>query len=244
MIENTEVRGFADAHMHIADVAEQDGYRDIGNAALLLSCTATRDQWEVQRRMAAADSRIRPFYGIHPWFAAGAPDGWSEDLRMMLEDDERAGVGETGIDRLHPDVELQLRVFVGHAALAAEFDRPLNVHLIRTEAETLRAVREHAGGVPVILHSYTGDPGHVPAFAAENCYFSLSWRIMRLSDLRRYRLLAAIPDDRLLVETDAPVKERDFRGMGGFLHRLARLKSMETEELVELTLANTRRVLG
>lgn len=244
MTEDAAVTGFADAHMHIVDVGAKGGYPDIDYAALLLSCTASFDEWEPQRRMAAADTRIRPFYGVHPWHAETAPADYLEVLRGMLEDDGRAGVGEIGIDKLYPEPETQMRIFVEQMETAAETARPATVHMVKTEAETLRVIRMHSGDVPVILHSYAGDPGHTKAFSAENCYFSISSRILRMSQPRAMRILSAIPDDRLLVETDAPIRDHAYGSMGRFLIALAALRSTSVDELVGLTTANTLRAIG
>ncbi len=97
----TEIQGFADAHLHIVDVKKQGGYPDIDGASLLLTCTSSFDQWEEQRLIDLNDVRTFPFthtslVDIH------SPADYDDKLQELLKKEKRAGIGEIGIDKTHP----------------------------------------------------------------------------------------------------------------------------------------------
>lgn len=239
-----EIQGFADAHLHIVDVERQGGYPDIENASLLLSCTSSFDQWEEQRKMGAADSRIFPFYGIHPWFVSTAPSNYIDLLDTFLKRDERSGVGEIGIDKTHPALDVQMEMFNAQMEVANEFERPVTIHMVGTETETLKVIKDQRMRVPVILHSYSGPDSYIGAFSKQECYFSISPRILQKSEIRIMRLLSAIPDDRLLIETDAPIRSRNCNDMAHLIKILAGFKSITASELITITKNNTMRVIS
>ena len=72
--------------------------------------------------------------------------------------------------------------------------------------------------------------------------FSVNPRILARSESRIARLLRSVPEDRLLLETDAPYLAREFSGMTGFADRLAGILGTTGEELMRLTLDNARRI--
>lgn len=141
-------------------------------------------------------------------------------------------------------MNLQKDFFESQLRLAAEMHRPTTIHMIRSEVDTLRIIRKVKCDIPMILHSYSGPDSYVKAFTTEGCYFSLSHRIFKRSEMRIMRLLSEIPDDRLLVETDAPICSHTCRSMSEFITSLAGFKSMDREELIDLTSKNTRTVIG
>jgi len=240
----TEIQGFADAHLHIVDVKKQGGYPDIDCASLLLTCTSSFDQWDEQRQIDINDIRTFPFYGIHPWSISTAPADYDDRLQELLKKEKRAGVGEIGIDKTHPQLETQMRYFERQIEIAKELKRPVTIHMVGTEAETLKALKEHSIGAPVILHSYSGPDNYVNAFSDEDCYFSISPRILQKSEIKIMRILSTIPDDRLLVETDAPIRNHHCNSMGQLISILAGFKSMTVSEFITLTRSNTLRVIG
>ena len=79
-------------------------------------------------------------------------------------------------------------------------------------------------------------------FAEIGCMFSINPRILARSDARLVRLMSSIPEDRLLLETDAPYVPKDFPGMRGFAHTLAERTSSDGEGLMRLALDNARRI--
>lgn len=235
-----ETHGFADAHAHVSEKGFSDRYPDFYRAVIVFGCTARPSEWDAMAACAVLGT-VR-FYGVHPWYA----DEWDEAsagrLESILEEDPRANVGEIGLDGKRGDPSLQRPAFESQLDLASGFGRIANVHMVGCERDVLECVRRHAEGCrTVVLHSFSSE-SYVKPFAEVGCMFSVNPRILARSESRIARLLRSVPEDRLLLETDAPYLAREFSGMTGFADRLAGILGTTGEELMRLTLDNARRI--
>ena len=235
-----ETHGFADAHAHVSEKGFSDRYPDFDRAVIVFGCTARPSEWDAMAACAVPGT-VR-FYGVHPWYA----DEWDEAsagrLESILEEDPRANVGEIGLDGKRGDPSLQRPAFESQLDLASGSGRIANVHMVGCERDVLESVRRHAGGCrAVVLHSFSSE-SYVKPFAEVGCMFSINPRILARSESRIARLLRSVPEDRLLLETDAPYLAREFSGMTGFADRLAGILGTTGEELMRLTLDNARRI--
>eukprot|EP00775_Hariotina_reticulata_P009067 gene9067-9237_t len=146
---------------------------------------------------------------------------WEGRLRQLLEQVPSAIVGEIGVDRAatipgskaKTSLQHQLALLQIQIAIAAEFNRPVSVHCVRGYGHLLQlfsALSATPGGCPpkVMLHSYGGSVEEIPKFCklrniGERFYFSFSHAInnVKTPDKLAARI-AAVPDDRILVESD------------------------------------------
>lgn len=232
---------FADAHIHVTQDGLRRDYPDLDDAEMLLGCTAKTSEWGV---MAACGMRgLVRFYGVHPWYA----DGWGGDacdrLRSILETDPLSNVGEIGLDSKHGSVADQIGAFTDQLDLCSGLGRTANVHMVGCEREVLECIRKHGGGCrTVILHSFSSE-SYVKPFTDIGCMFSVNPRILARSETRVSRLLGSIPDDRLLLETDAPYTARGFRGMRAFAETVSAAAGIPADDLLSMTLDNARRAV-
>ena len=232
--------GFADAHVHISKDGFSDRYPDVGDAEVLFGCTARPSEWDAMSSCGVRGT-VR-FYGVHPWYSGEWDEGTASRLIRILEDDPCAHVGEIGLDSKRGELSGQMPAFEGQLDIASDLGRIVNIHMVGCEKEVLDAVRAHArGSGAVILHSFLSE-SYVRPFAEAGCLFSLNPRILARSDARLVRLVSAIPEDRLLLETDAPYVPRDFSGMADFAERLAERTGNTGEGLMTRTLDNARRI--
>jgi len=164
--------------------------------------------WAAVAALAARDPRNLPAFGLHPWDVPTAPAGWLDELRRVLVAHPAAGVGEMGLDRWVEgfDPLAQEAAFRAQLALAVELDRPLTIHCVRAIGPLMELVRT----LPLprrgfLLHSWNGPVELIPELARLGAYFSFSAHHLpeRKAHLRD-QFAAAIPADRVLVETDAP----------------------------------------
>ncbi|MCQ2084995.1 MAG: TatD family hydrolase [archaeon] len=231
---------FADSHIHFCNITDTSCYPDLKDAPLLLSCVAEHSEWESQK--AVDDSRIVKFYGIHPWYADQWNDEVETELRTILSEDPDAQIGEIGLDNKHPNLGLQKEVFSKQLSLASEFGRTVNIHNIGCDGDLVRHLKTNAKNCrSIILHSFNG-PDTKP-FRDLNCYFSINPRILGKSPEKLHSILSTIPEDRLLIETDAPYIARNFVTMGDFISTLAEILDIEPEVLAERTRENARRAV-
>lgn len=198
----------SDAHLHIHEAGSH--YSDMDDAELLFSCTAQPSEWESLAHI--EDPRVVKFYGVHPWYA----DQWNGDVRgrllRMLEDDPSAGIGEVGMDSVR-GAGCQAEVFSEQLGIASSLGRPVSVHMVGMEKETSDIIRREARGIPVIIHGFSAE-SYSKRLIEAGCYLSVGPRLLRKSRDNVRRVLGSIPEDRMLIETDAPHFGADFTGLG------------------------------
>jgi TatD DNase family protein len=192
--------------------------------------------------------------GVHPG-EAGAYDRQRDEL--WIRDAVAAGavaIGECGLDYHYDHVEprLQRNAFADQIGMAAAFGRPLVVHTRDAEADTMTAVREAgAAGVRGVLHCYTGSHALAEAALGVGWYVSFAG-IVTFAKWNDDALIRLVPEDRILVETDAPylapVPKRGKRNEPAFarytLERLAAVRNTTHEALGAAVTANARRLLN
>ncbi|MFM7242028.1 MAG: TatD family hydrolase [Opitutia bacterium] len=193
---------FAEVPYAAVELARSEG---VGYAVINGSSPA---DWADVAALAARDPRNLPSFGLHPWDVPTAPAGWLDELRRVLGAHPAAGVGEMGLDRWIDgfDPAAQEAAFRAQLALAVELDRPLTIHCVRAIGPLMDILRTTA--LPrrgFLLHSWNGPVELVPELARLGAYFSFSaHHFPERKALLRDQFAAAIPRERILVETDAP----------------------------------------
>lgn len=226
-----------DSHMHGIE-AVPESYSDFSELSRMVSCVAKADEWE--RQMAIDDTRMIKCYGVHPWYA----EDWTLENKKRLFDlltaDPTAQVGEIGLDSKRGQILGQTMILIQQLDIAEYFGRVVTIHDVGCEKMVLDTLkgRKLKG---IILHSY-GSDSYVKPYSELGCYFSISPRILSRSDIRVKRLLEAIPDDYLLLETDSPVCGKEFKGMRDFAERLGAITGRSGDELISLAEENLRRL--
>ena len=169
-------------------------------------------QWPGLLEWPAREPRIVVGLGIHPQFLPDlAP---ADDDRALAELDTLLGrggaraVGECGLDGPSAErapMDRQVSILRAHFALARKHRLPLLVHCLRSHPQ-LRAVldEEPVPEAGLLLHSYSGSHELVKRYVQAGCHFSFAGPITFVDARRPLDALAAIPLERLMVETDAP----------------------------------------
>lgn len=151
-------------------------------------------------------------YGIHPMVAsemAADPnfEGAFAELRLLLENDALAQVGEAGLDKRYAGYEpggAQELVFRRQAELALELGRDLQIHCVGDYGRIVKVLRETGFGAKrprPVFHRFGGDAGIVKAGLSLGALFSIHADTLRKKATRE--ALALIPRENLLFETDA-----------------------------------------
>jgi len=153
------------------------------------------------------NNRILPSFGVHPWQAADAGPDWPRCLEEYLMRYPEAGVGEIGLDRWvkSPPIEDQLPVFEAQWRLAVEMGRPITVHCLRAWEDLLQSMRRlppHPGRV--LIHAYGGSEDAALELLEAGCYFSFNGHFFKPGKERVLDWWRRLPEDRLLLESDAP----------------------------------------
>lgn len=182
--------------------------------------------------------------------------GWDRDQidadRPALDYSSVNAVGEIGLDyHYSPETkEAQRRLFAEQLELSRKLDKPVVIHTRDADDDTLALLRE----IPArgIIHCFTGSPWFCRALLDLGFYISISG-IVTFRAANNVRVSAlVIPDDRLLIETDAPflapVPMRGNANEPSFLVHTARflaeLRNTAFEDFASLTTRNALSILG
>ncbi len=257
-----------DAHNHLHDARLAPHLPEI-LWTVDLECAVVNgtreDDWPGVAALAAQHSWVLPSFGLHPWYVAGRSSRWFDKLLEELDAHPRAGVGEIGLDCWIEGHDLadQTAVFTAQLALAAQRNLPVTVHCIQAWGALWEIVRTHplpARGF--LIHAYGGSLEMVRSFARRGAYFSFSPYFLHERKAAQRAVFAAIPDDRLLVETDAPdLRPPDERNAHPLMDAtgapinhpaniataytgLAEIRGLEVEALTALVAANFARLFG
>ncbi len=143
--------------------------------------------------------------GHHPNEATGFDDGHLAELQALAEHPRCVAIGETGLDYYrdyapHAD---QARAFAAQIELARTTGKPLVIHTRAAEDDTIATLRDHAGGLDVILHCFSM-PDRLDECVDEGWWISFAGNVTYPKAQDLAAAAERVPADRLLVETDAP----------------------------------------
>jgi TatD DNase family protein len=143
--------------------------------------------------------------GRHPNHAEGFDDADLADLQALAAHPRCAAIGETGLDyfRDYAPRADQERAFHAQIELARATGKPLVIHTRAAEDDTIATLIEHAAGLDVILHCFTM-AGRLAECLEQGWWISFAGNVTYPSASELADAAERVPDDRLLVETDAP----------------------------------------
>lgn len=250
-----------DSHVHL-DAASFDDDRDAvlarAREAGLSACVVPathRAGWLRLENMCRADAtpRLYPAFGMHPMFLSRHADDDPDALERFLERGSAVAVGECGLDFYVDDLdaERQRDFFHRQLDIAHAADLPVIVHARRAEEEVLHTVRRYRG-LRGVIHSFSGSREQARQLHDLGFLIGLGGPLTHAGSHRLHRLVADIPLDQLLLETDAPdqpgAAHRGQRNEPAFmaevLDTVARLREASTEAIAAATTANARRLFG
>jgi TatD DNase family protein len=180
--------------------------------------------------------------GVHPNEAAEvAPDALAQ-LRQLANHPKVVAIGEIGLDYYWDRAPrpTQQHVFEQQLALAKELNRPVIIHQRGSAADTMAILRRWTAGDDhpgLVLHSFSGDLMMAEEAVEMGFYIGISGPVTFKNVRDLPDVVAALPSERLLVETDAPfLSPHPFRGKRNEPARV-RLVAERVAELKNMTLA-------
>lgn len=194
--------------------------------------------------------------GIHPHEAEAEPAVQVETLIALAAHPKVVGIGETGLDYYyeHAPRAAQKVNFRSHIAAARATGLPLIVHARDADEDTAAILIEEMGqgAFPGLIHCFTSGPGLADTALALGLSISFSGIVTFKTAGALREIAARVPDDRLLVETDAPylapVPHRGRRNEPAFVADTARLvaelRGTAPAELARRTTENFRRLFA
>ena len=191
--------------------------------------------------------------GLHPEdirYCKGSLEDEIETLRNIIGDktNRRAkkivALGEIGLDYHYEgfDKDIQANFFDAQMCLAEELDIPVIIHNREAHGDCFECVLRHPN-VRGVFHSYSGSAEMAAELIRRGWYISFSGVVTFKNATRVREVVASVPTERLLIETDCPyLTPHPFRGRvnhSGFIRytaeAIAEIKGMSFEEIVEIT---------
>lgn len=250
--DGTDAVGLVDFHCHLdlyedhaaaVAAAERAGVRT-------LAVTTTPRAWPRNHALSSGTRHVRAALGLHPQLVgerAGEFPIWEGYLA------ETRYVGEVGLDagpRFYGSFGAQQAVFTRVLqACARHGGKILTVHSVRAAAAVLDLIEAHLPPPRgrVVLHWFTGSKADARRAADLGCYFSVNAAMLQTE--RHRPLVAALPIDRLLTETDGPFTATAGRpsrpeDVVHAVEGLARLHSRSVREMAGVVRTNLRTLLA
>lgn len=216
----------------------------------MLNISTRESEWDSVIATASRDPNIWATVGIHPHEADAHPDVDTERLIARSAHPKVIGIGETGLDYYydHSDRDQQKTSFRSHIVAARETGLPLIVHTRDAEEDTaaILSAEMGKGAFSGVIHCFTASADFAEKALALGLYISLSG-IVTFKNAKDLQATAiTIPEDRLLIETDAPflapVPHRGRTCEPAFVADTARfisgLRGISVERLQEITSRN------
>lgn len=251
-----------DSHCHLEYeglVDDQQGVLDRARAAGIggfLNISTRQREWGRVVGTAARENDVWASIGIHPHEADQHADLGETALLEAAAHPKVIGIGETGLDYYYDksDRAVQQALFRTHIAVSRETRLPLIVHTRDAEEDTARILQEEMGkgAFPALIHCFTASADFARTVLSLGLTISLSGIVTFKNAKDLQGIAATLPEDRLLVETDAPflapVPHRGRTCEPAFTADTARfvanLRGVSPEHLAEATTRNFLALFG
>lgn len=209
--------------------------------------------WPKLRALCAAEPDLWPAYGLHPMFLDRHRPEHLEQLADWLTGPDAVAVGECGLDFFVAglDPERQRYFFQAQLELAKTFDLPVVLHARRAVDEVIATLRR-IGGLRGVVHSFSGSEEQARQLFKLGFAIGIGGPVTYERAQRLRRIVATMPLEHLLLETDAPDQpDAAIRGqrneparLACVLDCIAGLRTMDRETLAAITTANARRLFN
>lgn len=203
-----------DSHCHLQYkglVEDQQGVLTRARAAGIggfLNISTRRGEWDAVIATAQREADVWASVGIHPHEADNHADLGEQALLDAAAHPRVIAIGETGLDYYyeHSERATQEALFRTHIAVARATGLPVIIHTRDAEEDTARIVADEMGkgAFPALIHCFTASAGFAREMLDLGLFISMSG-IVTFKNARDLQAIAKeLPEDRLLVETDAP----------------------------------------
>ena len=197
--------------------------------------------------------------GFHPHDAAKVSRDDINWLGELAGHPRVVAIGETGLDfyRNRAPVDDQLKVLKWKLELARDLDLPVVIHCRQAERDIIPILTRWAagyripdGGSPGVIHCFNGDAEAARSYLKAGFFIAFGAYVGYPSSKGLYSAIRAVPERRLLVETDAPfLPPQQYRGKRNepayiplIVRMLAQIRGSTPEDVAAATSANAAQV--
>ncbi|MCG6553084.1 MAG: YchF/TatD family DNA exonuclease [Candidatus Magnetominusculus sp. LBB02] len=191
--------------------------------------------------------------GIHPHDASLFTSDIYRQIKDLSSNKKVVAIGETGLDYhyKHSPVDVQKEVFIKQITLSKETNLPVIIHCREADDDVVSIIKSESVSQGV-LHCFSGDEKMAEAVIKAGLLISISGVVTFKNAAALRAVVAAIPDDFLLVETDAPylapMPHRGKRNEPAYVTHTARavaqIRGVAYEDIDRITTLNANRLFG
>ncbi|MCL1812679.1 MAG: TatD family hydrolase [Treponema sp.] len=239
----------SDAHVHPFYLLDLHPNAEDERRSLDIACAASscgKKEFLLHEKLSAASKNegaapLFPCFAVHPQLPALVVNEKAhcsaEDFRDQLEflstlavENRISAVGECGFDlysQNHKDTEaIQDELFAVHLEIAMQYNLPVVIHVRRAMHKIFPFAKTLKKLPAVVFHSWSGSPDEASALLRKGIptFFSLGTTLL-LNHKKAIRSFAALPIERLLLETDAPYQPLQGKAFSSWLDMPAILEA-------------------
>lgn len=175
-----------------------------------------------------------------------------EDIITRKENDKIVGIGEIGLDYYwnKENKEIQKQAFIMQIELANRLNLPITIHTREAVSDTLEILKQHPVQQKGVFHCCPLNRELVKEALKLGFYISFAGPVTFKNSKNAQEIAEMVPNDRMLIETDAPYlapepvrgTRNDSRNVRYIAEKIANIKSLSTEEIAEITYQNALRI--
>ena len=247
-----------DTHAHINDPTFDPDREDLLarlpelGVGLMLNAGCSLESSRDCVKLANQYDYIYASVGSHPDSASEVNDEVLEAYKVLCKQTPKVkALGEIGLDYYYEDIprEIQKEAFRAQMALARELDIPVIIHERDAHADGMDIIREFPE-VTGVFHCFSGSAEMAQQLTARGWYIGFTGVITFKNARRALEALAAIPLDRIVIETDCPfMSPEPFRGRRNdpsrvslVADKVAEIRGISPEEARRITFENGKRL--
>lgn len=237
-----------DTHAHYDDDAFDDDRYELLSAVLsesvdsIITIGTSIEKSRFSVEIAEKFDRVYAAVGIHPEDCENTPDDYIELLKEMSRNKKVVAIGEIGLD-YHYDgynKEAQIKIFREQLELAEELNLPVIIHSRDATQDTMEILREYKPRG--VMHCFSGSAETAREIISLGMMISFTGVLTFKNSRRAVEACAAVPMDRLMLETDcpymAPIPHRGKRNNSSYAvhtaEKVAEIKGLTTEEVISI----------
>lgn len=234
----------------IIDEMDKDGLEYL----ICVGCDAASSEECV--RLAESNDRIYATVGVHPYDADTVTPECIAFLRKLAQSKKVVAIGEIGLDFHHEgSIEtkpVQFAAMEMQYELARELKLPVVFHIREGVGDFLEFCKTHEFPQGGVMHCFSSSAEVAEICVKKGLYISFSGTLTYKNAVSLARTAAAVPADRLLVETDCPYLTPEPhptpinfpKNVKYTAAKLSEIRGVSPEEIEKLTNANTKRIFG
>ncbi|EEU69489.1 TPA: hydrolase [Enterococcus faecalis] len=239
---------FIDTHCHLDLSKNRNSFsKEINNNKIYtIAVTNLPKLFQKNKVILPETQYIKHALGYHPELVSQFPDQLGE-FKQLIE--KTRYIGEIGMDgsvKHKKSFIKQAEIFEEILSLCDKHrDKILTIHSRRAEMEVISLISKYPYSKK-ILHWYSGNLDEAEKAVALNCYFSFNHKM--LSSKNGKNLLAMIPKERILLETDFPFGYSDETNFSNeyfekLVEKTAQLKSYTRKDMLDIIEKNQTSIL-